>query len=118
MNDYLYILSVNGLLFFFSVIFYFFPPKKINDFYGYRTNKSKLNEDIWQVANSTFNKNFLKYSGISFLGMLVFHYITNATISWQPMVLLLLTLATCVIKTEQLLRETFDEEGKRKKNKK
>lgn len=28
-----------------------YPPKKINDFYGFRTRKTMTNQDIWDVAN-------------------------------------------------------------------
>jgi uncharacterized membrane protein len=114
MNPYIYVLSVNGLLFFFSVVFYFFPPKKINRFYGYRTNRSMLNEEIWSFSNLQFNTIFVKYAGISFVFALVFASIVRVEISWQPMVLLVLTLAVSVIKTEQTITQNFDEEGKKK----
>ena len=113
MNPYMYVLSVNGLLLFFSIVFYFFPPKKINSLYGYRTNRSMLNEDIWNFANMSFNKTFLRYSTFSFIAAIVFVFITNVEISWQPMVLLILTLAVSVIKTEQTLSKNFNEDGKR-----
>jgi len=118
MNPYVYVLSVNGLLFFFSVVFYFFPPRKINSFYGYRTNRSMLNEEIWNFSNSQFNAIFVKYAGISFIFAMIFASIVNVEISWQPMVLLVLTLAVSVVKTEQTITQNFDEEGKRKKLKK
>ncbi|MGB0891546.1 MAG: SdpI family protein [Flavobacteriaceae bacterium] len=114
MNPYYYVLSVNGLLFSLSIIFYFFPPQKINAIYGYRTNRSMKNEDIWQFANSSFTKQFLIYSGISFVAALLFAYLSKE-ISWQPMAIMLLSLAVSVIKTEQVLTLNFDEEGKRKK---
>ena len=113
MNPYLYVLSVNGLLFLFSIIFYFFPPKKINSIYGYRTNKSMLNDDIWQFANAFFNKQFLVFSAISFVAALLFVVLITKEISWQPMVIILLSLGVSVLKTEQELAKTFDEEGKR-----
>lgn len=113
MNPFVYVLSINGLLFLFSVIFYFFPPKKINALYGYRTNKSKLNEDVWQFANSFFTREFVKYSAISLVAALLLVYLKPA-ISWQPMAIMLLSLAVSVIKTEQALNKNFDEEGKRK----
>lgn len=114
MNPYYYVLSINGLFFALSVIFYFFPPKKINALYGYRTNRSMLNQDIWDFANSFCTKQFLMYSGISFIAALVFAYLAKE-ISWQPMALMILSLAVSVIKTEQALTKNFDEEGKRKK---
>lgn len=113
MNPYYYVLSVNGLLFLLSVIFYFFPPKKINSFYGYRTGKSMKNQDIWDFANSFFLKQFLLYSAISLVAVLVLTFI-NPSITWQPMAIMLLSLAVSVIKTEQALNNNFDSDGKRK----
>mgnify|MGYP000153278846 CR=1 FL=1 len=113
MNSYYYVLSINGLLFALSIIFYFFPPKKINSLYGYRTNRSMLNKDTWDFANSFCAKQFLMYSGISFIAALVFVYLSKE-ISWQPMALMILSLAVSVIKTEQALSTNFDDEGKRK----
>ncbi len=114
MNPYIYVISVNGLLFFFSIVFYFFPPKKINGLYGYRTNRSMQNETIWQFANAFFNKQFLIYSAISFVAALLFVYLFKVEISWQPMVIMLLSIGVSVIKTEQALSVAFDEEGNRK----
>ena len=34
-----------------GLISYYFPPKKINDLYGYRTASSKKNQQTWDVAN-------------------------------------------------------------------
>lgn len=113
MNPYVYVVSVNGLLFFFSLVFYYFPPKKINSIYGYRTNKSMKNETIWHFANAFFNKTLLKYAAISFAFSLLFVFILSVEITWQPMVILLLTLAVSVIKTEQVLSQNFDENGKK-----
>ncbi|GGG93466.1 hypothetical protein GCM10011416_08250 [Polaribacter pacificus] len=115
MNPYIYVLSVNGLLLFFSLLFYFFPPTKINGLYGYRTNKSMQNEDIWNFANQFFNKTLLIYTAIALVAALLFVFVTNVEITWQPMVLMLLSLAVSVIKTEQALSQNFDDEGKRKK---
>ncbi|WP_369048362.1 SdpI family protein [Tenacibaculum sp. UWU-22] len=113
MNPFYYVLSINGLLFVLSVIFYFFPPKKINAIYGYRTYKSMLNQDIWQFTNSFFAKQFLIYSAISLVAALFIVYL-NPKISWQPMALMLLSLAVSIIKTEQTITKVFDNEGNRK----
>ncbi len=118
MNPYVYVISVNGLLFLFSVIFYFFPPKKINSLYGYRTNKSMKNEEVWHFANTFFNKTLLQYAAISFVAALVLVFLISAEITWQPMAVLLLTLAVSVIKTEQVLFQNFDSDGEKIKIKK
>jgi uncharacterized membrane protein len=44
-------ISISILLFFVSAILYFFPPKKINYFYGYRTKMSMKNLENWKFAN-------------------------------------------------------------------
>ncbi|CAA0146114.1 SdpI family protein [Tenacibaculum maritimum] len=110
MNPYYYVLSVNGLLFALSIVFYFFPPKKINSIYGYRTNKAMKNDTVWKYANSFFNKQFLIYSAISFVSAMLFVYL-NPNINWQPMAIMILSLAVSVIKTEQELNKNFDDEG-------
>ncbi len=113
MNPYYYVFSVNGLLFAFSLIFYFIPPKKINSLYGYRTEKAMKNLDIWNFANSCFAKQLMIYAAISLVATLFLAYL-KADITWQPMTITILSLAVSVIKTEQALTKHFDDEGKRK----
>lgn len=115
MSAYIYVLSVNGLLFLLSLIFYFFPPKKINNLYGYRTHKSMLNEDIWNFANGIFNKTLLAYGAGSFIVALLLAYLNPEMMSsWVPMGLLFFTVIVCIYKTEQEIKKYFDEEGNRK----
>ncbi len=97
MNDaLLYVFTTNGLLFLISILFWKFPPKKINSLYGYRTPKATQNQQIWDYANSSFNKSLLIYAGISFLAGLAFVTFLNAALTWQPMafVFYLLLLAS------------------------
>lgn len=118
MNPYVYVLSVNGLMFFISVIFYVFPPKKINSFYGYRTHRTMQNKDIWDFANSLFNKTLLTYASISFLAALALAYLNPELMnSWFPMAFLFFTLLICIISTENSLNKNFDTEGNRKTRK-
>lgn len=114
MSSYEYVLSVNGLLFFLSVLFFFFPAKKMSTIYGYRTNKTIKNDAIWNYANTFFSKQLLVYSSISFVFAMILAFV-NPIISWQPMAIMLLAIAVSVIKTEQQLFNNFDEEGKLKK---
>lgn len=115
MDTFIYILTTNGLLFLLSVIFWKFPPKKINNFYGYRTFKAMQNQDIWDFANTNFNKSLLFYSGISLLGGLLLAQFSAKEISWEPMVLVMLSILVSIIKTERTLSNNFTDEGKRKK---
>ncbi len=114
MSAFTYVLTTNGLLFLISIIFWKFPPKTINHIYGYKTPKAMQNQKIWDFANAVFNKNLLIYAGISFLAGLFFANFTNAELTWQPMVLVFLSVIVSVVKTERALTDNFTEEGKKK----
>lgn len=115
MSTITYVLTTNGLLFLLSIVFWKFPPKKINNLYGYRTFKATQNQDIWDFANSNFNKTLLFYSGFSFIGGLLLAYFSVKVITWEPMVLVMLAVIVSIIKTERAINDNFTDEGKRKK---
>ncbi|MFY9242507.1 MAG: SdpI family protein [Polaribacter sp.] len=115
MDSVIYVLTTNGLLFLLSIIFWKFPPKKINSLYGYRTFKAMQNQQIWDFANTNFNKTLLFYSGISFIGGLILANFSAKEITWEPMVLVMLSILVSIIKTERALNDNFTDEGKRKK---
>ena len=102
MNPIVYILSTNGLLFLLSIIFWKFPPKKINNIYGYRTPRTMRSIEIWNFANNIFNRNLLIYSGISLLGSLLLANFSSKELTWQPMILVLLCVVVSIVKTERL----------------
>ena len=114
MSPFIYVITTNGLLFLLSIIFWKYPPKKINNIYGYRTHKAMQNEQIWNFANTVFNKNLVIYAGVSFLGGLVFAIFATKELTWQPMVLVLLSILASILKTERALNDTFTDEGKKK----
>ena len=33
-----------------GVVFWMYPPKKINEFYGYRTTRSRKSQEAWDFA--------------------------------------------------------------------
>jgi uncharacterized membrane protein len=115
MNDaLLYVFTTNGLLFLISILFWKFPPKKINSIYGYKTPKAMQNQQIWDFANTTFNKSLLIYAGISFLASLAFVTFLNAVLTWQPMAFVFLSIIVSIVKTEKGLTENFTDEGEKK----
>ena len=114
MSPFTYVLTTNGVLFLISIIFWKFPPKKVNKLYGYRTPKAMQNQQIWDFANTNFNQTFLMYSGFSLLGGLILASFTKVELVWEPMVLVMLTILVSVIKTERALNDNFTDEGKRK----
>ncbi len=115
-----YVLSVNGLLFLMSIVFYYFPPKKINKLYGYRTYRTMSNDRIWKEANSTFNLSLLKFSGIGFAAAMLIAFVLPGLIqSWVPMLILSITLIVSIYTTEKTLNASYDSDGKAlKKNRK
>lgn len=115
MDIFTYVLSVNGLIFFLSIVFYCFPPKKINRIYGYRTYRTMRNNEVWNFANHVFSITLLKYSGISLAVALLLTYIGDSLMSsWLPMALMIFTLLISIISTEKRLNEKFDDQGNRK----
>jgi hypothetical protein len=72
------------------------------------------NQQIWDFANGIFNKNLLIYSGISLLGSVLLASFTSKELTWQPMLLVLLSVLVSIIKTERGLSDNYTEEGKRK----
>ena len=115
MNAFTYVLSVNGLIFFMSIIFYYFPPKKINSIYGYRTHRTIQNRTVWDFANRLFGIILLKYSGISFIAALILTFINEALMnSWFSMAFMIFTLLVAIISTEKELNKNFDDEGNKK----
>jgi len=118
MDIFLYVLSVNGFIFLLSLILYHNPPKKINHFYGYRTQRTMQNKNCWDFANQLFNLSLVRYSGVSLIVTLLLTFLNPSMMSsWIPMGLAIFTLLVVVMKTEKGLNKNFDKEGNRKTKK-
>ena len=96
-------------------VFSFFPPKKINRWYGYRTPRSMRNQETWNVANR-FSGWLMIIAGM--LGM-------NAGLSCKyliappadiitTIVVQLVALAFMIYLTERRLADLFDAKGERR----
>ena len=64
-----------GLIFIVAgVLFYKFPPKKINGFYGYRTTRAMKNQESWDFAQFYSSKQMmligLLLTLIGFIGLI------------------------------------------------
>ena len=55
--------GIGFLLVMIGVIFKEFPPKKINSIYGYRTNKSMINQKTWDYSQKVGAMSFI-YTGL------------------------------------------------------
>lgn len=89
---------------------YKFPPKKINSFAGYRTDKSMKNQTTWIYAQKLMGKKFIKY-GIFILLVTLLLTPTGALSVGITDMLLCIGLLGVVIKSELDLEKAFDSSG-------
>ena len=95
-------------------IFKVLPPRKINCIYGYRTNLSMKNQDVWNEAQ--------KYSAITLiilgfiyvaLEFLLKNLIENISIGFEN-ILLLIGFVIMIFLDEVHLTKVFKKDGSRK----
>ena len=110
-------LLIGPLLLVISLIFFCFPPKKINLIYGHRTSMSMKNQDTWNEANKRSSFMMLLVSALTCILQLigiVFNINTDSTILYAS-VFLVAGLIIGGIVIEKQLRTIFDKDGNRKK---
>ncbi|MDQ1265563.1 MAG: hypothetical protein QG635_714 [Bacteroidota bacterium] len=92
------------------------PPKKINDFYGYRTRRSKLSQEAWDFSQA-YSGNLMKNSG---LALIAFGFLSLLFGSFSIHIFIIEMSAIIIgafypiYLTEKKLKELFDEKGRRK----
>ena len=92
---------ITSILLIVSLIFKFFPPKKVNKIYGYRTPKSMKNEDNWKLAND-YSSTFMSFSSAILLLLSIgFNYIIP-----QYTLVITVTLLICIIGLMIYMTET------------
>jgi uncharacterized membrane protein len=96
-----------------GLILYFFPPKKINSIYGYRTPRSMKNQSNWDFAQKLGGKFMLIFGFIIFLIQItVGYFITGYTrdqsivLPIQGAILVLLPVIMLLVCEKQL--ENFE----------
>jgi uncharacterized membrane protein len=87
------------------------PPKEINHFYGYRTQKSMKNKEHWDFAQVYSAKAMMKMGGVllilAFLGLfLTLDELTGTLISLGLLVGLVIIM---ILKIEKTLKQKFPE---------
>jgi uncharacterized membrane protein len=60
-----------------ALVFYLFPPKKINRFYGFRTSLSIQSNEHWHFANKLASVLFLIFAVFNFVLYFVFTYLNQ-----------------------------------------
>ena len=114
-NTFLHLL-IGPLMLVISLIFFYFPPKKINLSYGHRTSMSMKNQDTWKEANKRSTHMMLLVSAMTCIFQLigiVFKVNQEKTILYAT-AFLLAGLIIGVLIVEKQLRSIFDKDGNRK----
>lgn len=96
-------------------------PKRINSFYGYRTERSMKNMDTWQFAHEHCGKLWWKL-GLAMLipsALIMLPFIghgedTVGTVGVVVTILQCVVLIISIFPTEAVLKQTFNDDGSRK----
>lgn len=100
--------AVCGLLY---LVLLFFPPKKINALYGYRTPRSMKNQSTWDFAQKYANQQLLISCIFFFMGALAgcFIPVSSSAGVFLGLFYMLLVFGWVVYKTETALKTKFPE---------
>ncbi len=89
-----------------------FPPRSINSLYGYRTPRSRKDQDSWDHAQKLSNRYMFRLAllflviGIGFLPVNITSWSPNSTLV-LAISILLFGLGTVIFMVEKSLRRTF-----------
>ena len=105
----------------FGLVFMKNPPKRINDFYGYRTKRSMKNQDTWIFAHHFFGKSLLICGlvcvPLSLVPMCLVVDKGKDLIGMTGLIVVCLQailMLTPIILTEKALKKNYDEFGRRR----
>ena len=111
-------LLIPGAMLLFGWMFRVSPPEKINDWYGYRTKRSKSSPEAWDYANRYAGKIWQRSGVITLVlsigGMLLLLGKGDTAVSLGGLGLMLLQLVPMLAVipiTERELKKHFDSEG-------
>lgn len=93
------------------------PPKWINDYYGYRTKRSKMNQKTWDFAQVYIGKIWSRLSLILLLISIVpFIYLTDskedtlAVVGFILMMIQVVIMSLTIVPVEKALKKLIDED--------
>ena len=85
-----------------------YPPKKINDFYGYRTSRSKKSQAHWDYAQKESSKYIIQSGYYCLLTCALFIlFETGKAGIWVAIIVTTLYPLISVIQTEKALNKKF-----------
>ena len=107
-------LLIGPLMLLISYIFAKYPPKKMNDLYGYRTKRSMCNQDCWDFANRYSIRLIWKISLLTCVVQAIGVILLDEGVTLlTATIVLVTTLIYSVYLTEKELKNTFDKEVNR-----
>ena len=113
-------LLIPAVMLIFGIRFGKNPPKKINSFFGYRTARSMRNQQTWDCAHRYLGKLWKLLAPmlvvLAVVPMALVYGKTNDEMSTVGLIVCFVQLALLLCSlpiTEQYLKRTFDEHGRR-----
>lgn len=105
-------LLTGGIMLLAGCIQYFFPPKKINGLYGYRTANSMQSEKHWKIAQVFSAKQLILLGTILLLLSPIGCFLTlkEEQLVFFFMAIMIIGIVVLLIRTEQFLKNITDEE--------
>jgi len=103
-------------LFLIGFLYKSFPPKKINDLYGYRTARSMKSQEAWDMSNKLSAQLLMGAGALTCLAQVVFYSIGMAAetyMLWSAGALVLFLLLS-IPPVEMRLKRGFDDKGRRR----
>lgn len=97
----------------FGIIPKIVKPKKINSWYGYRTDISMKNQDTWNEGNRYSTNQYILAGIILIILGNIGYYFLQGKGYLVPLIGCIPVLIFTVFTTEKHLKNTFDENGKR-----
>lgn len=95
----------------FGIVCKYYPPKKINDIYGYRTKNSMRSQEAWDFAYQFNGKLMLRWGMILLILSMIAMLCLKTYYEWVCMVVCIIqTVIVCftIPPTEKALKEKFN----------
>jgi uncharacterized membrane protein len=111
MDNHIFLLPIlTGSVFILAgIIMLKFPPKKINNIYGYRTPSSMKNQERWDFSQKYSANELIKWGGFLSISSLIGLYYkpTENTETVIGVTLLILTVGILILRVEKAIKMKF-----------
>jgi len=107
------LIIIGSFIIIIGLIFKFFPPRKINSFYGWRSNFSMKNQDVWDEAQR-YGAILLIAGGFAMLlvGLFVYFFLHNNS-EVITIVGVVVVFIAILVSGEMHLHRLFNKDGTR-----